>query len=77
MADLFKTLSRLGISYRTGIIVCRSRNFSVEFAGLKPVDIGLSYSELPKKYVELKQNGCKNDFFLKNLKIFLALLITF
>ncbi|XP_065212438.1 midasin [Planococcus citri] len=66
MADLFRTLSRLGISYRTGIIVCRNRNFSIEFTSMKPIDIGLSYSVFLKNAADdvliNLWSGCEENF---------------
>ncbi|KAK7603581.1 hypothetical protein V9T40_003580 [Parthenolecanium corni] len=44
IADLFKSLDRLGLSYRAGIIISKKENFSVNFANMKPFDLNQLYS---------------------------------
>lgn len=44
VADLFKSLDHLGLSYRAGIIISKNENFSVNFAHLKPFDLNQLYT---------------------------------
>jgi midasin len=50
LADLFKTLSKIGLSFRTGIVETKLKTATEEFL-LKPVDIGANFSHINYRWV--------------------------
>lgn len=48
LADLFKNLSKIGLSYRTGIVETQIKNLSADFL-IKPIDLNANFSHFEKR----------------------------
>lgn len=49
LSELFKTLQRVGLSYKAGLMGCEQMDSSVEFARLPPIDINAALESLTSK----------------------------
>lgn len=48
LADLFKTLSKLGLSFRSGIILSKLKNPAEDFY-IKPLDLDANFNHMNKR----------------------------
>lgn len=49
LSELFKSLNRIGLSYKAGLIGCGKIDSSIEFARLPPIDINAALQLLRSK----------------------------
>lgn len=48
LADLFKNLSKIGLSYRTGIVNSKIKALASDFL-IKPIDLNANFSHFEKR----------------------------